>query len=164
MPSTRRLSVGHARINRRQLLRGAGVALSLPLLESMAAPIARSDESEQVTPKRVLAICNNLGVLPDRFFPTEAGGQYKLTPYLQVLADFREHFTVFERRIASRRRRISLLGHIVLDRRTAPGERWLSKHGFARPIHRNVDRQPNTISVVDAWCECYARASQPLLD
>jgi hypothetical protein len=54
---------------------------------ALARPVQRS-------PKRMLAICNNLGVLPDHFFPEDTGADYKLSPYLQVLGDFRNDFTV----------------------------------------------------------------------
>jgi hypothetical protein len=43
----------------------------------------------------MLAICNNLGILPDQFFPTQAGADYQLSPYLEELADHRSDFTVF---------------------------------------------------------------------
>ena len=43
----------------------------------------------------MLAICNNLGVLSDQFFPSEAGRGYALSPYLEELADYRNEFTVF---------------------------------------------------------------------
>lgn len=42
----------------------------------------------------MLAICNNLGLLPDKFFPSTAGYDYELSPYLQPLAEFRDDFTV----------------------------------------------------------------------
>jgi len=43
----------------------------------------------------MLLISNNLGVLPQHFFPAEPGPGYTLTPYLQELAAFRDRFTVF---------------------------------------------------------------------
>jgi hypothetical protein len=43
----------------------------------------------------MLAICNNLGLLPDQFFPKESGRDYTLSPYLEVLKDHRNDFTVF---------------------------------------------------------------------
>jgi hypothetical protein len=79
------------------LLRGAGVALSLPLLDAMVPSVARSAtgaEAPASSPKRLLAICNNLGVLPDQFFPATTGKQYELSPYLGALAEFRDRFTV----------------------------------------------------------------------
>lgn len=82
-------------LSRRQLLRTASVALSLPLLDAMTPAFARAAEAEP--PRRMLAICNNLGVLPELFFPEEKeiGFDYKLSPYLQELETHRRDFTVF---------------------------------------------------------------------
>jgi hypothetical protein len=43
----------------------------------------------------MLAICNNLGVLPEHFFPAEAGFDYATSHYLSFLQEFRKDFTVF---------------------------------------------------------------------
>lgn len=80
-------------LSRRSILRGAGVALSLPLLDAMRPAFAGATEKNK--PRRMLAICNNLGVLPDLFFPKETGARYPLSPYLQVLRKHRNDFTVF---------------------------------------------------------------------
>ena len=77
---------------RRQFLRGAGVALGLPLLDAMRPAFAAT--SDEGPPRRMLAICNNLGVLESGFFPEQAGEGYELSPYLRELAEFRERFTV----------------------------------------------------------------------
>ena len=79
-------------LSRRTFLRGAGVAMSLPILDSMTPVFARAKEPK--TPQRMLAICNNLGLLPDRFFPVEGGTNFKLSPYLNELKDHRKNFTV----------------------------------------------------------------------
>jgi BMFP domain-containing protein YqiC len=79
-------------ISRRQLLRGAGVALALPFLESMRAPFARAAAGP--VPRRMFCICNNLGVLPGPFFPKDAGRDYTPSPYLQLLQEHRADFTV----------------------------------------------------------------------
>ncbi len=43
----------------------------------------------------MFAICNNLGLLPDRFFPKQSGRDYALSPYLELLKEHRNDFTVF---------------------------------------------------------------------
>jgi len=78
---------------RRRFLRGAGVTLALPLLECLMPVFARG--AKPLTPKRMLLISNNLGVLPKPFFPHGTGRDYELSPYLSALADFRGDFTVF---------------------------------------------------------------------
>jgi hypothetical protein len=80
-------------ISRRQFLRAAGVALALPMLESMSPAHARAAGLHP--PRRMLLISNNLGVLPKQFFPRAPGRDYELSPYLSGLADFRDDFTVF---------------------------------------------------------------------
>jgi hypothetical protein len=43
----------------------------------------------------MLAVCNNLGVVPEYFFPKQTGRDYKLSPYLEILKEHRNDFTVF---------------------------------------------------------------------
>jgi hypothetical protein len=83
-------------LSRRHFLRGAGVLLGLPLLDAMLPAFAKAD-TKSLVPRRFLGICNNLGVLPDKFFPAvdQAGRNYALSPYLEHLRDFRSDFTVF---------------------------------------------------------------------
>ncbi len=87
-------------VSRRRFLRGAGVALALPLLDAMLPAFSRAAESfapgaPGAKPRRMLAICNNLGLLPDHFFPTQTGRAYPLSPYLELLKEHRDDFTVF---------------------------------------------------------------------
>jgi hypothetical protein len=79
-------------LNRRTFLRGSGVALALPLLDAMKAPVRAADAE---APRRMIAICNALGPYPDYFFPEKAGRDFELTPYLELFKDFRDSFTVF---------------------------------------------------------------------
>jgi hypothetical protein len=87
-------------VSRRRLLRAAGVALALPFLDSMVSPFARaafaasSPAPAAPPPRRFFAICNNLGLLHEPFFPKDAGKDYTLSPYLQFLKDYRNNFTV----------------------------------------------------------------------
>lgn len=78
--------------SRRQFLRGAGVTLALPFLDSLRSAAAEASDAEP--PRRMLIISNNLGVLPGQFFPEETGCDYGLSPYLTELTDFRSDFTV----------------------------------------------------------------------
>src|SRR5688500_20391797 len=80
-------------LSRRQFLRGAGIVLSLPLLESMLPSFARA-AAAPAKPRRMLAICNNLGLLPERFFPQQTGRGYQLSPYLELLKEHREDFKI----------------------------------------------------------------------
>src|SRR5437868_3996067 len=84
-------------LSRRQFIRAAGVVLSLPLLDSMLPAFAKAagNEGAKSKPRRMLGICNNLGLLPDQFFPKQAGRDYPLSPYLQTIERHRDDFTVF---------------------------------------------------------------------
>jgi len=88
-------------LSRRNLLRAAGISLSLPLLDAMlpgfsaSAAQAATLPGPDGKPRRMLAICNNLGLLPDQFFPTEGGKNYTASPYLQHLKTHRNDYTVF---------------------------------------------------------------------
>jgi hypothetical protein len=86
-------SKGGGRISRRKLLRGIGVSLALPWLNAMA-PATASAQAASI-PRRMFGICNNLGLLPGEFFPTQAGVDYTPSPYLKVLDEYRKDFTVF---------------------------------------------------------------------
>ncbi|MEP7336758.1 MAG: DUF1552 domain-containing protein [Acidobacteriota bacterium] len=87
-------------LSRRGFLRGAGVALGLPLLDAMLPAFARAaspTSGPDAVPRRLFAICNNLGVLPSKFFPAadSKGFNYQLSPYLEELRAHRNEFTVF---------------------------------------------------------------------
>src|SRR5947209_5625252 len=86
--------------SRRRFLRAAGIVLSLPLLDSKAPAFAALAKNSASTtpggkPRRMFAICNNLGLLPDQFFPKNGGRDYTPSPYLEVLKEHRNDFTVF---------------------------------------------------------------------
>lgn len=87
-------------LSRRRFLQGAGIVLSLPLLDSMLPAFARAQASSSplapnAKPRRMLGICNNLGLLPDLFFPTGTGRDYQASPYLEMLKAHRNNYTVF---------------------------------------------------------------------
>ena len=83
------------RLTRRTLLRGAGVALGLPLLEAMRPARGGTPSGNPAVPRRLVAIQTNMGILPQFFFPEEAGRSYKLSPYLEKLDANPDDFTVF---------------------------------------------------------------------
>ena len=92
----RKIMSKRRRLSRRRFLRGAGVALSLPMLNSMpSTALGAPPTSPSVKPRRFLGICNNIGLLPENFFPTGAGRDYVASTYLKRLADHRNDFTVF---------------------------------------------------------------------
>jgi hypothetical protein len=68
---------------RRHFLRAAGACLALPAIGRAAAA---------APPKRLLAIHVPLGMMPQYFFPGDGGVS---SPYLDLLAEHRPHFTTF---------------------------------------------------------------------
>ncbi len=88
-------------LSRRKFLRGAGILLTLPLLDAMTPAFAAAARRIAAgatpggKPRRMFGICNNLGLLPEHFFPKESGRDYALSPYLEVLKGHRNDFTVF---------------------------------------------------------------------
>src|SRR5687768_2771879 len=88
-------------LSRRKFLRGAGIVLGLPLLESMTPAFgsvlkrAQAEQTPGGKPRRMFGICNNLGLLPEHFFPKDPGAEYQLSPYLELLREHRKDFTVF---------------------------------------------------------------------
>jgi hypothetical protein len=75
-------------LNRRKFLRAAGVSLALPWLESLAPAAGEKPR------RRMVCINTPLGLHPPFFFPQQAGKDYELTPYLEVLKELRSDFTV----------------------------------------------------------------------
>jgi hypothetical protein len=84
------------RLSRRTVLRGAGTALALPWLEAMVPALAnRAEAAEALTPpKRLVVINYGLGFHGPNLFPKEIGAGYTPTPYLDLLKEHRDHFTV----------------------------------------------------------------------
>jgi len=77
------------RPNRRKFLKAAGVALALPALEAHASVATAAKP-----PRRMVCINTPLGLHPAAFFPEKAGKDYPLSPYLEILKDLRDDFTV----------------------------------------------------------------------
>ena len=83
-------------IPRRTFIRAAGISLALPWLDAFAAdpkPNRQTPNAKQ-PPRRIVCICAPLGLHPDNFFPAKAGKDYALSPYLELLKEFRDEFTV----------------------------------------------------------------------
>ncbi|MBI3858339.1 MAG: DUF1552 domain-containing protein, partial [Planctomycetes bacterium] len=76
-------------MNRRGFLRAAGVTLALPWLESRASGLAAAPP-----PRRFISICTPLGLHAPHFFPEKSGRDYVPGPYLEVLNEFRDEFSV----------------------------------------------------------------------
>ena len=81
-------------IDRRTFLRASGVALALPLLESMHPALARAAVE---SPRRMLNISSTLGLYSASWFPKQAGDDYEATEYLSLINEHRDRYTLFSR-------------------------------------------------------------------
>lgn len=81
------------KLDRRMFLRSAGVAMALPLMDALV-PRLRGGEAAASVPRRMVFINTPLGLHPAYFFPKTAGRDYELSPYLEVLKNYRDDFTV----------------------------------------------------------------------
>ncbi|MCO6458665.1 MAG: DUF1552 domain-containing protein [Pirellulaceae bacterium] len=79
--------------SRRRFLRAAGVSLALPWLDALVPASARGN-SAAGPPRRMICICAPLGFYPGNFFPQAPGAGFELSPYLELLSEFRDDFTV----------------------------------------------------------------------
>jgi hypothetical protein len=84
------------RLPRRAFLRGMGVTIGLPFLDSMVPALSRAAETAQ-TGTRLTFIYVPNGVMMDFWTPQEDGAGLKLTPTLEPLAPFRDQLLVLSR-------------------------------------------------------------------
>lgn len=84
---------------RRNILRGAGVALALPVFESVPETAFSSPPSDRFDPddkpRRMVCICNSLSLHAPNFVPEGTGFDWKPSRYLAELDEFRNDMTVF---------------------------------------------------------------------
>lgn len=90
--------------SRRHFLRGAGISLALPFMESLgvrvfaqgsAVATLEGKGSEVARPKRMVCIGNMLGFHPPSFFPTEVGKGYQLPVDIEALLPHQNDFSIF---------------------------------------------------------------------
>lgn len=86
-------------LSRRTFFKGAGVSLALPFLEAMlptrVLAATGTNTPNGAAPKRMVCICTSLGVHAPFLFPKETGRDYSLTPYLEMMKEHRDDFTLF---------------------------------------------------------------------
>jgi hypothetical protein len=78
--------------NRRVLLKAAGVSMALPALEALSPRSAFA--AAPVMQRRMVCMCAPLGIHAPNFIPEQAGRDYALPAYLELIKDYRDDFTV----------------------------------------------------------------------
>jgi Protein of unknown function (DUF1552) len=82
-------------LSRRTVLRGAGAAIALPLLDAMnPAATAWSQTAAGQTPKRLAFIGFPHGAIMDSWSPAQSGSDYEMSPILKPLEPFRDQLTI----------------------------------------------------------------------
>lgn len=77
-------------LDRRSFLKAAGISLALPWLDSMVPAFGAAPKP----PMRFVGVVNYLSFHTPHLFPKQAGRDYEVTPYLQILQPLRDDFTV----------------------------------------------------------------------
>lgn len=78
--------------SRRTFLKGLGVTLALPWLESLGGLLHASEPGAE--PRRLLLITVPLGLYRQAFVPAIGGSGYESTEYLKVIEAFRDRYTI----------------------------------------------------------------------
>ncbi len=79
-------------LNRRHFLRAGSAFLALPFLEALEPRLAGGASSP--TPRRMVCIMTNTGLIKDNFFPKETGRTFEPSRYLAHLEPVRGRYTV----------------------------------------------------------------------
>ena len=82
------------KVDRRKFLRGAGIGLALPLLESFETSAMNASSSVEPV-KRLVCIGTYLGFHQADFFPKRIGKSYEMPFVLEPLTQFRNQFSIF---------------------------------------------------------------------
>ncbi len=81
----------HKTLSRRTVLKQAGVALCLPMLDAMVPAFAASAPA---APRRFVGVSLSLGLHNPLLVPKDKGANYTPSPYLKDMQDIRKDFTV----------------------------------------------------------------------
>ena len=81
-------------ISRRTLLRGAGVTLGLPFLESMMPAQTPASKTSAKPPMRFVGIWHPHGAAPGYWSPLQAGSNFEFSFITKPLEQFRDRVTL----------------------------------------------------------------------
>ena len=81
-------------VTRRTVLKGLGVSLTLPMMESLMPRVAFG-ASSPANAQRMAVVTVPFGMVVQQFHPTDVGRNYKLPSTLEPLTHLKKDFTVF---------------------------------------------------------------------
>jgi hypothetical protein len=81
-------------LDRRRFLRGTGVCIALPLMDSLL-PRTAFGAAGPANAQRIAVVSVPFGMVIDQFHPADTGTDYELAPTLKPLKELRHDFTVF---------------------------------------------------------------------
>ena len=82
-------------VDRRSFLRGVGVGLAIPMLESLATGRTDGAAKDEARLQRLVCVGTYLGFHQDSFFPARTGSEYTISPVLKPVESFRREMTIF---------------------------------------------------------------------
>ena len=140
--------------------------LALPFLEAMRPGVRAA--AGAATPRRMVCIETNMGIMPQYFFPEKAGAGFALTPYLERLAKHRDQLTVF-----SGVSHPGVTGGHAAERCFATGtphperggfRNWISLDQFAAEQIGNQTRYPSLVLAMssEGGTLSYTRSGAPI--
>ena len=80
--------------DRRRFLKGVGISLALPMLESLRTPLALAAQMSGAPVKRLVCVGTYLGFHQRDFFPSDVGIDCGMSPVLQPMDGFRNEMTI----------------------------------------------------------------------
>ncbi len=142
-------------MSRRRFLRGIGVALSLPFLDSMIAPFARAADSSSplapnATPAPDVRHLQQSGPAARPVFPDRHRERLRGVAVSRIVEGTPERLHRVQRRVASECGRRASVGRELSHRRAAPGQQFVPQHHFARPARRRTHRRIDALSLAHA--------------
>ncbi|MFP6619741.1 MAG: DUF1552 domain-containing protein [Pirellulaceae bacterium] len=80
---------------RRRFLRGVGLSLAIPALESLRPGNTEAAAGDRSKARNFVCVAPDYGLNPEGFFPQQTGDQYTMPNSLQALTRHRRDFSVF---------------------------------------------------------------------
>jgi len=141
--------------------------MALPFLDAMRPAFAAAANAG-ATPRRMVCIETNMGIMPQFFFPEGSGRGFGLTPYLERLAKHRDQLTVF-----SGVSHPGVTGGHAAERCFATGtphperggfRNWISLDQFAAEQIGNQTRYPSLVLAMssEGGTLSYTRSGAPI--